>query len=74
MCPPDTEVVAAETTAAAEIVALGAAPISAEPVIPHHHGIIETWLADLIATLPQLRETEAYNTLRVAIEALKSRL
>lgn len=35
---------------------------------------IEAWFADLLASLPLLRETEHYNRLRVACDDLKSRL
>lgn len=48
-------------------VAISAAPIdtSAE---------IERWFADLLASLPTLRETETYNPMRSAIDDLKVRL
>ena len=35
---------------------------------------IETWFRDLLASLPQLRETATYNRLRRAIDDLKKRL
>lgn len=37
-------------------------------------GIVDAWSNDLAANLPQLRETDAWNTYRAAIEALKKRL
>lgn len=35
---------------------------------------IEIWFADLLASLPLLRETDNYNRLREACDDLKSRL
>lgn len=35
---------------------------------------IENWFADLLASLPALRETDNYNRLRAACDDLKSRL
>ena len=35
---------------------------------------IEAWFQDLLASLPQLRETATYNRLRRAIDDLKKRL
>jgi hypothetical protein len=35
---------------------------------------IENWFADLLASLPELRETDNYNRLRAACDDLKSRL
>lgn len=48
---------------------------AAAPVAPIDSSAeIESWFADLLASLPLLRETENYNRLRTAVDDLKSRL
>lgn len=80
MCPPD-DVSAAATEATNAPATLETVPsiTTAEATIspiaePPHYSIIETWVNDLIGNIPHLRETEAFNILRNAIEELKSKL
>ena len=64
-----------QTEAAAEpIIAVEQAQAPAAPASSHIEQAIETWLHDLLESLPHLRETQTYNRLREATGDLKKRL
>ena len=71
---PNTPATSKEPVAADKPAARKGAAAAVEQAAIDLEQHIETWFHDLLASLPNLRETATYNHLRTAIDELKRRL
>lgn len=64
----------ADETVSAQSAASSVTAVSIAVTAKNASDIVDTWAADLIGNLADLRETENYNAFRAAIADLKTRI